>query len=418
LKLVHENKKGKRTKTKVYINDDYDDDEDDETYVIENELKAYREARKARLYKKKLRRRRIITLIAVIVLSVVICLDWNLAPSALAERFQNFLGEFGRSKYPVQFDEGLTKAAVPVGPNVGVLTDTSFILYAHNGEKLASRPHGFNSPAAVSGGGRALIYDRGGRQFKIETRFGEPFSKTAAYPITSATMGSKGNFAVITQAENYLSELTVYSSSYKAVFRWNSTKGRILAAALSPDGKKLAAIVTGARNGTIFSDIYIFGLDSEKPLAVKQYTGDFLYSIRFKDNKRIAAVGDQKSVFLYTSGEQKSEYDYGGKELIASVNLDGPTVLAFRADSEKTNIVSLDGEGKTLGSAKINGALTSVSVNSNYIVALTDGKIFTSKSNLKEISETSVPVGALSAMAIKKHIFLVGIQSVERYDVK
>lgn len=418
MKLTHGKKKDKKPKTKVYINDDYDDDEDDETYAIENELKAYREARKARLYKKKRRRKRIITLIAVLVLAVVVCLNWNLAPAALAERFQNFLGEFGRSKYPVQFDDGITKAAVPVGPNVGVLTDTSFILYSHNGEKLASRPHGFNSPAAVSGGGRALIYDRGGKQFKVETRFGEPFTQTAAYPITSAAMGSKGNFAVITQAENYLSELTVYSSAYKAVFKWSSTKGRILSASLSPDGKKLAAIVTGARNGAIFSDIYIFGLDSEKPLAVKQYTGDFLFSIRFKDNKRIAAVGDQKSVFLYASGEQKSEYDYGGKELLVSANSDGPTVLAFRADSENTNLVSLDGEGKTLGSAKISASLTSVSVNSDYIVAMTDTKIYTLKSNLKEIKETSVPVGGLSAMVIKKHIFLVGTQSVARYDVK
>lgn len=412
------NKKNKKlNQTKVYINDSHDDEiEEDEE---ENELKAYSEARKARIYKKKRRKKRIISLLVFVLVIALIYLNWNvIAPTPLSESIQSFFSEFGKNQYPVDFEEGTMKTAVAVGSNVGILTDTSFLIYSQNGDKIASRPHGFNDPAAVSGGGKALIYDRGGKQFRVETRFGEPMSSAAAYDITSAAMGDKGNFAVITQADNYLSELTVYNNSNKPVFKWDSTKGRILTASLSPDGGKLAAVVTGARKGEIFSDIYIFSLSSEKPLAIKQYDNTLLYSIRFKDSKRIAAVGDQKSVFLYVSGEQKSEYDYGSNELLNCCNLDGPLILAFKNGADSSTVISLDGEGKVLGKSVTSGSVKYVSFGGDFVSALSDSKVFISKEDLKQQTAVSVPVGVQTVLNIKKYLFVIGTQSVSRYDLK
>lgn len=419
MKLIGKKNKVKTSKNKpaVYVNNYYDDDDFEE--FGENELRAYREARMARIRKKKMRKKRIIILIASIAAAVFIFLNWNkIAPTALSENIQSFFSEFGKSKYPVEFEEGLAINAVPIGSNIGILTDTSFLIYSQNGDKLASRSHGLNNPAIVYGGGRALIYDRGGKQFKVETRFGEPLSATASYSITSAAMGDSGNFAIITEAENYLSELTVYSSANKALFKWDAAKGRILAAALSPDGKKLAAVVTGARKGEIFSDIYIFSLSSEKPLAVKQFSGILFYSIRFKDNKRIALVGDKKAVFLFDNGEIKSEYAYNENDVLCAANSDGPVVLALKKNSETSTLIALDGEGKRLGMVNVKGKITHLFFGSDYVVALTDGRLYKSKADLVKPAEISIPVGIETAVAVKKYVFIIGTQSIGRYNLK
>lgn len=409
--------KAAKNSKSVYTNDDYVEYEyDDET---ENELKLYSDARKERKRKKKQRKKRLVSLIVLIFAFLIIYMNWNvLAPSALADTAQNFMNTFGQSKYPVSFDEGSMKAAVPLGANIGVLTDTSFIIYSKNGDKLDVRHHGINDPAAVSSGTKALIYDRGGKQFKIETRIGELFSSTASYDITTAAMGENGNFAIVTQADNYLSELKVYNASYKNIFKWDSSQGRILSAALSPDGKKLAAILIGVRNGSMFSDIYIFNLNSEMPVAVKKYDGELLYSIKFKDNKRIAVVGDNETVFLNASGNQKSIYTYNNKELQCSSNGDGPIVLVFSKNASQSTVVTLGNDGKVLGSADI--PMSDVSIVSNSAgktVVVADGKIWHASNNCSNDAVISMSEDVQYAFSSNSYAYVFGSQSIGRYKL-
>jgi hypothetical protein len=420
--------KGNKTSHEVYLNDSSADDEEEEDesgYYYDfsdddDELKVYSDAREVRHQKRKLRKRRLVSLILLLLFAALVFLNWGaLAPATLTETVQNFLSGFGKSKYPVDFGEGSMKSAVPVGSNIGILTDTSFLIYSQNGDKLSVRSHGFNDPTAVSGGSKALIYDRGGKQFRVEARFSEPFVSTVSYDITTAAMGDGGNFAIVTEADNYLSELTVYDNSYKNVFKWDSSQGRILAATLSPDGKMLAAVVIGAREGSMFSDIYIFNLNSRTPVAIKKYNGELLYSIRFKDNKRIAAVGDEEAVFLYASGEQKSVYSYASKELECSSNGDGPVVLAFKKSSAQSTIMSLDGEGKLIGTADIAAAdITIISNSDGKTVIVSNGKIWYAADNCSGAARIPESGDVLSALSLKNHAYVFGTQSAGRYELK
>ena len=422
------NRKDNKTSHKVYKNDGYDDDEysededgnGDDYEIEDDELKIYSDAREERRLKRKLRKRRSVSFVLIVLLAVLVFLNWStLAPQALSETMQSFFSSFGKSKYPVDFSDGSMKAAVPLGSNIGILTDTSFLLYSQNGDKLAVRPHGIDNPTAVSGGSKALIYDRGGKQFQVETRFSEPFKATALFNITTAAMGDSGNFAIVTQSDNYLSELTVYDNSYKNIFKWDASQGRILSVALSPDGKKLAAVVIGARSGSMFSDIYIFNLNSETPVAIKKYNGEFLYSIRFKDNKRIAAVGDTEAVFLYASGVQKSVYSYTSNELKCTSNGDGPVVLVFAKSGTKSSIVSLGSEGKLLGTTDIVAVtVTGVSNGDGKTVIASNGQIWHMADDCSGAAEISVSGDILSALSMNNYAYIFGTQSVGRYSIK
>lgn len=397
---------------KNYENDGYGNNEIDE-------LKAYADARKARLRKIKSRRRKIIFALLIVLALILVWLNWGtLAPSSVAETVQNFISDFGKSKYPVFFEQGSLQTAVPMNSNTGVLTDTSFLIYSKNGVLLASRPHGFNDPCAVSGGGKAVIFDRGGKQFKVETRLGEPFSETASDTITTAAAGDSGNFAIVTESQDYLSELSLYDSSYKNVFKWQCAQGRILSAAISPDGHKLAAVVVGARSGVFYSDIYIFNTNNKNPVAVKKYDGETIFSIRYKDNTRITAVGEDKTVFLSSSGSEYSTYAYNDKTLDCCTNTDGPTVLVFSGVNGKSAVVSLDGEGKLLGQSSVDGEVKSASVGGGHAVLVTHGNILYSNENCSQFSKINVSGEILEALPINNYAYIFGTQSVARYDIK
>ena len=400
-----------------YKDDDFTQDDDyDAEGIEEDELKTYSEARQRKRQKRKLRKRRIVLFCIFVLVFFFVTANWNsIAPVALTDTMQNFFGSFGTSKYPVYFDEGSLETAVTIGSNVGVLTDTSFLIYSQNGDELASRPHGFNDPTAVSGGGKVVIYDRAGKSFRVETRFDEPFKASTAYDITSAAVGDNGDFAIVTDSDDYLSELTVYDNAYKNIFKWDASQGRILKAAISPDGRMLAAVVIGARDGSFFSDIYIFNLGSITPVAIKRYDGVLFSSLRFKGNDRITAVGDSEAVFLSSAGAQLSVYNYGNNELDCSANGDGPAVMVFKKSGSHFVVMSIDSDGKVLGTANIKTEDVSAVVNNDgKTVVVSSGRIWYASDSCESPGVRSVSGDIQSAVPLGGNAYIFGTQSIDK----
>ncbi len=381
----------------------------------EDELALYREKRERYQRRKRARRRFAAVVLLLAVLTGLVWLNvGTLAPQSVADRTENLLDGmgWGKSLFPVSFNQGTFQAAVPVGNDLGVLTDTTFLLYSQNGRCLAARPQGMTDPVAVSCGSKALLYDRSGKQFRVETRFGEPFTASANEPITTAAGAQNGSFAIVTQSEDYLSELKVYDNAYKNIFQWDCAQGRILCAALNPAGNKLAAVVVGARGGALFSDIYFFRIGSAKPFAVKAYDGELLYSIRYRSDGTVSAVGESKTVFL-KDGRQTAVYDYGSRELLKSSNAE-PLILVFGGVNGQSQAVSLSASGKLLGQAGLPGTPVAVSAGGGYAAFISGGRLYASPQSLKGLKTVSAANGVLGAVTMQGKAFLFGAQFAQR----
>ena len=117
-------------------------------------------------HRKKIRqgkKRRKIALVAVLFAVILLYLNWDvLSPTVIGGTIGDFFDQMGKSKYPVTLSQGNFVSAVPLGNNLGVLTDTAFLVYSASGSLYAERPHGMTTPAAQSSGSWAILYDRGG----------------------------------------------------------------------------------------------------------------------------------------------------------------------------------------------------------------------------------------------------------------
>lgn len=419
MKKQKKNKKDRnKDQQKVYISDNtYDDDQENDEET--DELRQYSKKRVQRQQRKRRRRKKVITLVILALIAGAVALNWDyLEPAHLAKTISSFFNSFGQSKYPVEFTDGSFKAAVPIGSNVGVLTDTSFIIYSKNGDKLDTRPHGINNPNAANGSNKALIYDRGGKSFRVETRYAEEFTSTAEYNITSASMAENGNFAIVTEADNFLSEVKVYDNSCNVIFKWDSIKGRILTTALSPDGKTLAAVLLGVQNGNICSDVYFYNVSNKDPIATTKYDNCLLYSLSFKGGNKVAAVGENKTVFIGTDGKELLSYDYGDKELSGSTCNGGPVVLAFKKGTTQTELVSFDKNGKRLGSALINAAdVENMSNKDGKTILISHDKLFYFNDDCSKTAVTTVQSDIKSAYTAGGQAYIFRSQSVSVSDL-
>lgn len=405
------NKKGGAPVTKKHAKD--------EKYAIEdlNELKIYNDERKLRLKKIHRRRRRMILIAAGLFAVLFLLSNWDaFAPQSVFYSVKDWISGFGRSKYPVTFDQGSLRSAVLMGNNIGVLTDTSFYIYSKSGGFITSRPHNIDNPQAVSGGGRAVIYGIGGKQFRVENRFGEPMLGTADFPITTAAAGADGSFAIVTQSDNYLSQLTLYDLGCKNVFKWYSSQGRILSCAVSPDGTEIAASVVGARNGGISSDIYLFNIGRKDPLAVVKNDGTLFFSVSFKSNDRVAAVGDNKTEIINQKGQILMSYPYEGRNLKCYANAQGPSVLVFEGYGDTSLAVSVNGNGKVQGQKTVNADIKYVAADSKGIVLSTRGGLWHSGVDLSGLKYSRISGDILNVLEFRGFVYVFGGQSV--YQIK
>jgi WD40 repeat protein len=385
-----------------------------------DELPEYRQKREERLRQKRRRRRRIIAAAVLCFIALYVGVNWDkFSPSSIAGSFGDIFGSFGTDGFPLTVASGDFKYAQPVGSNIAVLTDTSVLFYNQSGSLLAQRQHGMSSPCIAASGGKAVVYDRGGKTFRIETRFDEPYTGTMDQQIISAGICSSGRVCIVTGSSNYLGELTVLNADYEKIFKWYSSKGHILTAALSPDGKRLAAVVLSAQSGVYHSVVYVFDLGKKDPIAAVNYDSTMLFSLSWEQSDSIVAVGDTQAVFLTGSGAKRAAYSYGDNELRAYACCGGTTALAFRQYSSgaSSQIVSLSQSGAVLGKTQIKYDSFSLCAGQSGIAALTQDGIWHCDAKCANAGFVKMQGDKLSAVIFKGNLYVFTRQTMSKYKL-
>lgn len=383
--------------------------------------KDLREARRRRILR---RRRRILIVIAALLIALILYVNWDsFVPQEATEAIQNFFTSSTANHFPVDLPSGDFKGTALMGSNLGVLTDTSFFLYSDSGSQLVWRQHGMNDPQISASGGRALLYERGGKQYRVERRFDEPVSANMSNAIVAGCMGASGNFALATESNVYDSELVAFDAQGKSVFHWYDTSGHILAVALSPDGSSVAAIEVDAQNGSISSTVSLFRLGSTRPIVEKQISGTLLFSLQYNSNGRLTAVGDNQALYFDSNGKQTGSYAYGTRQLACYSNSGGATVLVFNHyenGAAASSLVPLVVGDQLLPgrSVNINNQISSVYAGSSGIVALSSNLIWQGDTNGKQLFTAHVAGDKLAAVLQKNTCFVFGLQNIYRYSVK
>lgn len=375
---------------------------------------------KKRAVKKRARSRRVILAVVILLAAALIYLNWDkLSPSSIGTLISDTMDNMGESKFPVVLSQGDFVKGVPLGNDIGVLTDTGFLIYSPTGTLLAERQHGMSSPAVEASGSNAVLFDRGGKQYKIESRGAESAVMQTNYAILAAAVSENGSYAIVTESSSYLSEVRVYDRNRQNVFTYFSAEARVLSAALSPDGRSLAIATASAKNGDILAGVKFFHVDSKQPVGEQSYPGLTLFNIQFKDNSTAAAVGDNAALFFTSDGKEVKRVDYGDKVLKAYSNTAFGTVLVFSqyGVGAASEIYSYSSAGNLKGQAALASDIKYVYTGNNAIAAYAQQGVWHSGADCKNASTTKVNGDMMGALSLGSKIYAFGLQSVYQYSI-
>ncbi len=308
---------------------------------------------------------------------VVVILVNSLVPIGIWEYTQNLFASSGSGDgFPVSVSPSATNMVVSVGSDVALLGDSSLTLYKSNGKILFERQHGYSNPGVCACSARVMVYDRGGKNLRVENRAKTLFSLETNGPITTACIASNGYFGVVTRGVNYISDVTVYNAKGEQTFVWHSAERQVLDISLSDSGRYLGVATLQAQNGQGVTEILIFDTRKGMTLSQQRFEGSVPVSLDMKGNVAVAILTD-RVVSLGKSGVTAQYPFEGGTVTCYDNHNDYGTVLVLGMyqDSHNNRLLILDEDLDVISQADLEREVFGVSAKGNRVSLLSSGQV-------------------------------------------
>lgn len=321
--------------------------------------------------------------------------------------------------YPYKINSGSVEDITVLNGDLFVLTNQETMTLDSTAKEIKQTAHTYSTPKIASRGSKAVIYNQNGNRFRIENRTDTLFSGETAEDekIITAAMGAKGNVALATFSKDSASKLIVYGSNYKkSIFTWVCSQDSITSVDLSDNGSYVAVSVVGAREGEIYSKVYVFDFDYKEPRIEQEYEGTAILAVHFGKNDNVVAIGNDLISFI-KSAKNIENIDYESSTLSNfAFSEDGFTALVLSEHGSTNNekLVCYSPSFNDTFTAKYESAVKSITIYQGRLSVLLDDKVYVYRTNGNKVHEYEVDNTAISAFNLGNRTYLYKIGEIIR----
>lgn len=264
-----------------------------------------------------------------------------------------------------------------VDKEVVALSDTALVRLNSTAKEKLNHQHSYNRAMLAVAGDNMMVYSLGSRGYCIKTVDREIVRSEAENNIITADLTENGQYALVTDAKGYPSQLIVYLSNHNEQYKYSFSNYYVTGIALNEDASRAAVTAISAENGGIVSAVYLFDFTKETPSAVLTYPDVLLTDIEYSANGTVVAVGDTMTSIINGQSGARVDYPYQNRQL-SDHSIDGDyTVLALEPyDSTSANqLVLLDKDGNVFASLDTTTKADAVSLKGDTIAVLSGGNV-------------------------------------------
>lgn len=249
--------------------------------------------------------------------------------------------------FPVDFPGNTAHNMEQIGSDIAVLTDSSLYIYNGTAKQVRNVQHNYVNPVAKIAGNRVLLYDVSGYNFRIDSKSKTLYERKLDNKLIAADYASGGRYAILSEAQRYLSQLVVYEKDYTELFTWYSRDNYATGVDLTDDGRYAAVSALTTSGGMIRSSVIRFSVNSGEELFRAQFDDALICAVRQISKDRTCVVLDDRVSVLSADGSASITYSFYGRTLLAyEIGSGGQVALLFAVDGslEKTDLVVLDSD--------------------------------------------------------------------------
>ena len=180
--------------------------------------------------------------------------------------------------------------------------------------------------------------------------------------------------------------MEVYDEDGVKEFAFHSADSFLMTSSVSRNGKEMAAVTMGQSQGSFTSSIVLYKLDRQEAYATCDLAGVAVYDLGLV-GKRYCAVAEDSLHFIDQKGRAAASYSYDGGVLRrCSLGGDGyaAVLLGRYKVGSQLRLVTVNSDGKELGSLDLDGDVLSMSACGRYVAVLFADRLVIYNKNLKE----------------------------------
>ena len=304
---------------------------------------------------------------------------------------------------------GAHQCYAAVGDSLMTATTTSVREFDAKGEAVLDKSCDFKSPAMCENADTAAVYDIGGRQ----VMYLDGSELDAKNNIISADLSRSGHLALCTEEAGYKGSVTVYSADKTEVYKWLSADNWVVKAAVSPEGTRLAVLVSG-ENGSIVKFFKLDSTDEQGSFAADQAVFNDICWL----GERVCCIASDRLYFCSDTGKAEGEYSFDGNFLDMFAVCGDNIVLELRAHSYggAGTLVSIDSSANLVGTAKPGAEIETFDFSNGKLLCLTQNKLLCYDDSLSLGFETE-QTGAQTALLRSSDAVLISGTEVRTTDI-
>ncbi|MEG0979945.1 MAG: DUF5711 family protein, partial [Oscillospiraceae bacterium] len=268
--------------------------------------------------------------------------------------------------------------------------------------------------------GRAVIYDRDGYRYMVQSRTEKLYSRETKEKIITCDIGKSGNVAVATLQKDSTGLITVYSSNLsKTQFKWACYSDNIVDIAISDNGKYMAVATIGASDGEVLSKVYVFDFEYSKAVAVFKYAGTSMFDVEFSSRDTVVAMGDNLKSVIKNKTEKQKDIKFGTSTLMRySMAPNGNSaILLSEYGSTNLNILkAYDKAGNELFSNKFENTVKKIYCNEKSVSVLFENKVVVYNMDGEDKKTINSKNDGITVLTHGKYVYIYAIGEIRQYS--
>ncbi len=324
-------------------------------------------------------------------------------------------GKTAEGNFPIMLSDSSDYQMDMMEENLVILSDTDFSIYSSDGELIESRKHDYSNVVLETMGSRSLVYESGGKKFRVEDKRKTVIEKTVEDSIIFARISKEGYIAVISTSQNYSCMLTIYDNKGNPIY-YRGSVDRIIEVCFNNDSTGCRVTVIDANIGKIVSRAYGVKFTSEKEIWTTENFETLCINSYTTLNDGLFIIGDTKCGYYDANGIYLKGFHYKNT-LISGDFADDKAAMIFKNEERrKTSLLLANGMGVAPKEYVINASLKHLVVESDFAYVLTDNEIRAYNYDGQLKAKADIADIYHSFLKLENSIFLISNSRVDKIN--
>ncbi len=277
--------------------------------------------------------------------------------------------------FPIKIQGGMGYQLLAMDGALALLDESRFYVYDTNGRLMNQTQHTYSNPILCVSDTKALIYDVGGKSYRLESKYKTIYEHDADDVIYLARLSDKDYVGIVTRSDFYLSQLKVLDEKGEKAFTLQSYDGRIIDIEFNKDSTGCIITLLYAKGGELLSRMVCYDFTKKEPVWEAQPVDTLTMDVKMYSNGTIAMIGDTVYALFDSNGNLLSKYAY--EEPITDYASSGEMSVIITENTElrKTNMVIFS-PGRDPKPIPLVHGEKDVCISSNMCSILSDEKIY------------------------------------------